>query len=106
MFGESGYFSSGMNQNTNRLAILKASTKEFRWVTGMPADNIISSFGSAPYFEDGKAYMPVVFKGESEGADAADPAIYVINTSTAVATKGLTVKANNGVSAIGILYNY
>lgn len=106
MFGESGYFSSGMNQNTNRLAILKASTKEFRWVTGMPADNIISNFGSAPYFEDGKAYMPVVFKGESEGADAADPAIYVINPSTAIATKGLTVKANNGVSAIGKLYNY
>lgn len=105
MFAEPGFYTSGMNQNTNRLAILKADTQTFTWVSGMPDDNAISSLGSSPYFEDGKAYMPVVFR-KADGEEVADdPAVYCIDTATAKATKGLTIKADNGVSAIGKLHN-
>ncbi|MDR1336355.1 MAG: DUF4374 domain-containing protein [Tannerella sp.] len=105
MFAEPGFYTSGMNQNTNRLAILKADSKEFRWVTGMPSVNAVSSLGSSPYFENGKAYMPVVFSAASEGGVADSPAVYIISAATATATKGLTIKANNGVSAIGKLHS-
>ncbi|MDR1222993.1 MAG: DUF4374 domain-containing protein [Tannerella sp.] len=105
MFAVPGFYTSGMNQNTNRLAILKADSKEFRWVTGMPSDNTISSLGSSPYFENGKAYMPVVFSAASEGGVADSPAVYTVNAATATATKGLIIKADNGVSAIGKLHN-
>lgn len=105
MFAEPGFYTSGMNQNTNRLAILKADDKKFTWVTGMPSDNTISSLGSSPYFENGKAYMPVVFSAASEGGVADSPAVYIIDAATATASKGLTVHADNGVSAIGKLHN-
>ncbi|MDL2244877.1 DUF4374 domain-containing protein [Parabacteroides sp. OttesenSCG-928-J18] len=105
MFAEPGFYTSGMNQNTNRLAILKADTKEFAWVSGMPDDDAISSLGSSPYFEEGKAYMPVVFR-KADGEEVADdPAVYMIDATTATATKGLSIKADNGVSAIGKLHN-
>lgn len=105
MFAEPGFYTSGYNQNTNRLAILKADSNEFTWVTGMPSDDVISSLGSSPYFENGKAYMPVVFKASTEQSNADSPAIYIIEANTATAKKGLTVIANKGVSAIGKLRN-
>ena len=105
MFAEPGFFSSGYNQNTNRLAIFKAGTQDFRWVTGMPAYNAISTLGASPFFEDGKAYMPIVFTGGAEGATAPPPAVYIVDAATATASKGITVIADNGVSAIGRLHN-
>lgn len=105
MFAEKGYFTSGNGPNTNRLAIINMETKNFKWVTGMPDDSVISSLGNFPYFEDRKAYMPVVFKAASEGGTADSPAVYIIDSSTGVATKGLIINADNGVSAIGKLHN-
>ena len=62
-------------------------------VTGLPAADIISGFGNTPYAEGGKAYIAVT---TTEGY----PAVYAIDSDTAVATKGLTVEATQ-ISAIG-----
>lgn len=86
---------NGRAQGTTRLAIYKGEDKSFNYVTGLPAVDVISSFGSAPFCENGMAYVSVV---TTEG----DPAIYKIDPKTATAVKGLTVKAES-VSAVGIL---
>ena len=51
--------------------------------------------GTAPYSEDGKCYIAVTLTNDY-------PAIYAIDTATAVATKGLTVEATQ-VRGIGRL---
>lgn len=77
----------------NRLAVYKGDTKKLTFVTGLPSD--VTGFGQQPFVENGKAYMAVTT--ESNGA-----AIYSINPATAVATKGLVVKATQ-ITGIGKL---
>ncbi len=77
------------------LAIFNASTKKLTYVTGLPATELISDFGNTPYSDNGNAYIAVT---TTEG----HPAIYKIDASTAVATKGLTVEATQ-ISGIGKL---
>ncbi|MCC8146770.1 MAG: DUF4374 domain-containing protein [Bacteroidales bacterium] len=99
MYAQQDYESTS-NADTRRLAIFKAATKDFQWVdAGLPSKGVITSFGSSPYFENGRAYMPVVT------TDGAQPTIYIIDPATATATRGITITSNS-ISAIGKLRNY
>ena len=83
--------------DAKRLAVFRASSKTFSWVTGLPPVEEIGSFGSTPMAEDGKIYLPVVTVTEG-----AQPSIYAIDAKTAVATKGLVVTCT-GIGAVGKL---
>ena len=76
-----------------QLAIFKAEDKKLTYVTGMPSD--VSGFGNTPYIENGKAYVAVT-------TTSGYPAIYKIDPTTGVATKGLTVEATQ-LSGVGRL---
>lgn len=82
--------------NPNRLAIFKASTKSFAWVSGVPDIDNITASSLFPHFENGKVYMPIVAN------DGNLPTVYVIDPANASATKGLVVDASD-VTAIGKL---
>ena len=79
----------------SRLAIFDAESATLTYVEGLPSAERISGFGNAPYTEDGKCYIAVTLTDDY-------PAIYAIDTATAVATKGLTVEATQ-VRGIGRL---
>lgn len=78
------------------LAVYRGSTKEFNYVTGLPDADVISSFGSTPYSEDGCIYVGVVT------SDGSYPTTYKIDPTTAQATAGLVVQSED-ISAIGKL---
>ena len=64
-------------------------------VTGLPSADVLSGFGNAPYAEDGKVYIAVT-------TTDAYPAVYVIDSNTGIAEKGLTVEATQ-ISGVGRL---
>ncbi|MDR1172397.1 MAG: DUF4374 domain-containing protein [Bacteroidales bacterium] len=75
--------------------VADAAGKTFKWVTGIPAKDKITATGlPAPY--GGKMYFPIA-------AEAADPAIYIIDPATAAATKGLSITGATSINAIGRL---
>lgn len=80
----------------NQLAVYKGESKTLTYVKDMPASNVISGFGNAPYSEDGIAYMPVTT------TDGNQPAIYRIDPKTATATKGITIESEQ-ISGVGKL---
>ncbi len=61
---------------------------------GMPEN--ISAIGKNIHRADGKVYIPVT-------TEDADPAVYVIDTATATATKGLSVEGAADITGIGYL---
>lgn len=79
----------------NQLAIFDAATSTLKSVEGLPSDDVISGFGNTPFAENGKAYIAVTTTDSY-------PAIYVIDSATAVATKGLTIEATQ-ISGVGRL---
>ncbi len=79
----------------SRLAIFDAESATLSYVEGLPSAERISGFGNAPYTEGGKCYIAVTLTDDY-------PAIYSIDTDTAVAEKGLTVEATQ-VRGIGRL---
>lgn len=92
-------YTKGLNSRgtgATRLAIYKGEEKRFRYVEGLPAPEVIASFGGTPYRENGFVYLPVVT------TDGSSPALYKIDPVTAVATKGLVVQAES-VSIAGKL---
>jgi hypothetical protein len=75
--------------------IVNTVSKTFQWVTGLPAQDKITTTGlPSPY--GGKMYFPIAAEGDS-------PAIYVIDPVTAQATKGLTITGAASINAIGRL---
>lgn len=74
------------NPAATELAIFDASSKKLTYVTGLPAN--VSSIGKTVYTQNGNVYIPVNVKDEQ-------PAIYAINTTTAQATKGVTIGATD-----------
>ena len=66
------------------LAIFDADSKKLTYVTGLPEN--ISSIGKTVYTKDGKVYIPINVENER-------PAIYGINTATAVASRGVSIEA-------------
>lgn len=79
----------------NELAIFDAKSGTLTFVTGLPASSSISGFGTTPYAEGDKVYMPVTL---TDGY----PAIYVIDSKSGVATKGITIEATQ-ISGVGRL---
>jgi hypothetical protein len=88
-------FTTGATAVATQYGVVDVVGKTFKWVTGIPAkDEIINTGLPAPY--GGKMYFPIT-------AASADPAIYIIDPTTAVATKGLTVTGAASINAIGRL---
>ncbi len=83
----------GVTMVANRLAIFDAEASTLTYVTGLPNSDVVTSFGNAPYVEDGKAYVAVTTSDSY-------PAIYAIDIDSAEATKGLTVAATQ-VGCVG-----
>lgn len=79
----------------NQLAIFKGERGQLTYVDGMPEAEKISSFGNAVYNENGKVHVTVT---TTDGY----PAIYVIDPTTAIATKGITVEATQ-INGVGLL---
>lgn len=84
------------SMTANELAIFDAADGTLKAVTGLPAAENISGFGSAPYAEGEKCYVAVTTTNDY-------PAVYVIDKSSAVATKGVTIEATQ-ISGIGRLF--
>ena len=81
------------SMKANQLAVFDAETATLTSVEGLPSADVISGFGNAPYSEGGKAYIAVTTTDSY-------PVIYVIDSTTAQATKGLTVEATQ-IGAVG-----
>ena len=79
----------------NQLAVFKGETGQLTYVDGMPETEKISSFGNAIYNENGKVYVTVT---TTDGY----PSIYVIDATTATASKGVTVEATQ-INGVGLL---
>lgn len=93
------FYTQGRNiygKNTNRLAVFNADDCSLKTVTGLPSEEVISSFGKTPYSENGFGYISVV-----TNEDGAKPAIWRIDPATA--TKGLVVDKASSISAVGVL---
>lgn len=74
------------NPAATELAIFDASTKKLTYVTGLPEN--VSSIGKTVYSQNGNVYIPVNVENEQ-------PAIYAINTTSAQASKGVTIEATD-----------
>ena len=85
----------GKTMTPNRLAIFDVESQQLRVVEGLPAPEVISGIGTLPYVDGGSVYIAVTTTDSY-------PAIYVIDSSSAVATKGLTVEATQ-VGGVGCL---
>lgn len=76
------------------LALFDTNSKELKFVDGMPEN--ISAIGKNIHRADGKVYIPVT-------TEDADPAVYVIDTATATAARGLSVEGAADITGIGYL---
>lgn len=72
------------NPAATELAVFDADSRKLTYVTGLPEN--VSSIGKTVWARDGHVYIPVNVENE-------DPAIYAIDTATARAVKGVSVKA-------------
>ena len=86
----------GRTADMSQLAIFKGEDKSITPVTGLPTD--LAGFGGEPFGENGKMYIAVSVTGGDY------PAFYRIDAKTGVATKGLTVEADELTTA-GVLQN-
>jgi hypothetical protein len=75
--------------------IVDMAAQTFRWVTGIPAREQIIATG-LPAAYNGQMYFPIT-------AEAANPAIYIIDPATASASKGLSITGASSINAIGRL---
>lgn len=91
-------YSQGLNNmgtGATRMAIFKGEDKTFKYVTGLPSEDKITSFPvKNPYTEDGICYIGVVTN------DGQSPRVYAIDPVTATATPGLSVTIDE-MGAIG-----
>ena len=79
----------------NQLALFNADTQTLTYVTGLPAPEEITSFGTTTYVEGNKIYVTIT-------TATSYPAIYAIDRNTAVATKGVEVEATQ-IDGVGYL---
>lgn len=98
MYATAGKYDSTADAKV--MAIFDSSTGSLTKVSGFPEPESFADMGRFVYVEEGKAYIPVVFQKSSGAAVTQQPAIYIIDAATAVATKGATVKADGGITAI------
>ncbi len=81
------------NPAATELAIFDASSKKLTYVSGLPQN--ISSIGKTVYVQNGNVYIPINVENE-------EPAVYAINTTTAKAIKGVSIKATE-INGFGYL---
>ncbi len=79
----------------NQLALFNGETQKIKYVKGLPPAEEITGFGNAPYAEAGKVYIAVTTAQDY-------PAIYVIDTHTGEAQKGISVEATQ-ITGVGKL---
>ena len=84
----------GATLNATGLAIFNSKTGKVQMVTGLPST--VSSIGKTIFAANGSVYIPV---NVTDG----DAAIYRIDTTTAVATKGITVKGASDITGFGYM---
>jgi hypothetical protein len=82
-------------QVANRLAIFNGEKGTLTYVTGLPEASTITDFSKTNYNANGYTYIAVMSSDNY-------PAIYKINTTTGVATRGLVLEVNT-VTALGKL---
>lgn len=103
MYATAGAYDS--TKDAKVMAIFDSATRALTAVTDFPEPDTFADMGRFVYVEDGKAYIPVVFQSSTSEAVTRQPAIYIIDAATAKATKGATVKADGGITAICKLDN-
>jgi hypothetical protein len=81
-------------QVANQLALFNGESGKLTYVTGLPAWSEITEYSKTVYAENGYVYIAVMTSDY--------PAIYKINTTTGVATKGLVLEVAT-VTALGKL---
>jgi hypothetical protein len=81
-------------QVANQLALFNGEKGTLTYVTGLPAWSEITEYSKTVYAENGYVYIAVMSSDY--------PAIYKIDTTTGVATKGLILEVST-VTAIGKL---
>ncbi len=96
MYSEGAENMSGTSAPRNEIAIYNGEGQTLTVVSGLPAEDYLSSFGT-PLGANGYAYLPVTT------TDGNDPTIYKIDLSTGTATAGLTVSGVTSISALGVL---
>ena len=79
----------------NQLAIFDAEARTLTYVIGLPAPEEITNFGTTTYLENDTIYVSI-------STASANPAIYAINSHTAIATRGLEIEATQ-IDGIGRL---
>ncbi len=81
----------------NELAIFNAEAETLTYITGLPEPKEITSFGTTTFCENGKIYVTIT-------TATGYPAIYAIDSNTAVATKGVEIEATqiNGVGCLEV----
>lgn len=80
----------------SKFAVFNAASKSFTFVTGLPDPATVVNVPTVtPYIEGGLFYYSLTVDGQK-------PAIYIMNTATATATKG-TVVTSSGVTSLGKL---
>ncbi len=89
-FSEKGF-------TANQMAIFNADAQTLTYVTGLPESEEITSFGTTTYRENDKIYITIT-------TATGYPAIYAIDSNTAVATKGVEVEATQ-IDGVGRLEN-
>ena len=87
-FSETGF-------TANQMAIFNADAQTLTYVTGLPAPEEITSFGTTTYRENDKIYITIT-------TATGYPAVYAIDSNTAVATKGVEVEATQ-IGGVGRL---
>ncbi len=83
----------------HQFALVDMDSRMFTWLSGIPAKNLITSgseTGGVPMYADGTIYLPITQFGQ-------DATIYLVNPSTGVATKGITIKGVTEIRTIGKL---
>lgn len=83
----------------HQFAVVDMAEKTFKWVTGLPAKNLIMSgneTGGVPMFHDGSIWLPITEYGS-------DASLYTVNPETAAATKRITIKGATEIRTIGYI---
>ncbi|MDR1762788.1 MAG: DUF4374 domain-containing protein, partial [Dysgonamonadaceae bacterium] len=90
-------FEITINTPATQYAVVDMANRTFKMISGIPAKDKITGTG-LPAAYDGKMYFPITAEGEN-------PAIYIIDPTTAVAVKGLSVSGATSINAVGRLKN-
>ncbi len=93
------YYSKGINYagtGATKMAIYCGSTQKLVEGEGLPDPSVVSGFSKHPFTADGLTYITV------QTSDGNLPAVYIIDPTTATATKGLEVECTE-ISCVGIL---